>query len=106
MPHVLTQHNDIGRSGLNSAESILRTSNVNVTTFGKLFTRRVDGEIYAQPLYVQGAAIPGHSPPPNVVYVATMHNSVYAFDADHPAASTAFWHTSLQSSSSLPDSNI
>lgn len=73
---VLTSRNDTNRSGANLKEKILNTSNVNTTKFGRLFSRPVDGQIWAQPLYVGG--VNGK----NVVYVATEHNSVYAFDAD------------------------
>jgi len=90
---VLTQHNDNGRTGAYLGESLLTTTNVNSAQFGKLFVREVDGQIYAQPLYVPGVAVPGG--PRNVVYVATMHNSVYAFDADNPAASQPLWQVSL-----------
>src|SRR5579883_1085296 len=74
---VVTQHNDNARSGTNLDESILNTANVNVRQFGKLFTRAVDGQLYAQPLYVPNLAIPGQGTH-NVVFVATMHDSVYA----------------------------
>src|SRR5690348_13505117 len=87
---VLTNHNDNGRTGQDLQETTLTTSNVNVSNFGKLFTRTVDGYIYAQPLYVPGLAIGGKTR--NVVYVATEHNSVYAFDADDPTASAPLWH--------------
>ncbi|MEO7718267.1 MAG: pyrrolo-quinoline quinone [Capsulimonas sp.] len=91
---VLTHHNDNLRTGTNSGEKILSTKNVNVNTFGKIFTRSVDGQIYAQPLYVPKVSIPDHGKH-NVVYVATMHDSVYAFDADDPAASEPLWHVNL-----------
>ncbi len=83
---VLTQHNDNVRSGANLEEKKLNTSNVNVNQFGLVASRDVDGRIYAQPLYVPGITIAGKIK--NVVYVATMHNWVYAFDADDlsPAA--------------------
>jgi hypothetical protein len=74
--HVLTSRFDSARTGANLKEKVLTTSNVNGAAFGKLFTRNLDGQVYAQPLYVGG--VNGK----NVVYVATEHNSVYAFDAD------------------------
>ncbi len=57
--NVVTQHYDNARTGLNPNESILTTANVNTNSFGKLFSQSVDGEIYAQPLYMPGITIPG-----------------------------------------------
>lgn len=91
---VTTYHNNIRRTGANVEEVILNTSNVRPGTFGKLFERNVDGSIDAQPLYVPNLAIPGQGTH-NVIYVATEHNSVYAFDADVPSANVPFWHTIL-----------
>lgn len=84
---VLTQRNDNQRSGLNLKESILTTSNVNVNTFGKLFTLNLDGYVFAQPLYVPSLTIQGVTH--NVIYAATAGDSIYAFDAD---SGTQLWY--------------
>ncbi len=78
--HVLTSRNDAARTSSNPQERILSTASVKPNAFGKLFTRPLDGSVFAQPLFVGG--ISGK----NVVYVATEHNSVYAFDADDTRA--------------------
>ena len=80
--NVTTHHGDNGRSGTNLLETILTPANVNAGQFGKLYTVPLDGQVYAQPLYVSSLAIPGLGRH-NVVYVATMNNSVYALDADN-----------------------
>ena len=77
---VLTQHNNNQRTGANLNETTLNTSNVNVTQFGLLFKLPVDDQAYASPLYVANLNIGGVTH--NVVYVATMNNTVFAFDAD------------------------
>lgn len=83
---VLTQHNDNNRSGLNDNETALTTANVNVQQFGQVFTVIVDDQVYAQPLVVGHVAIDGGSH--NVVLVATVNNTVYAFDGNDGAV---FW---------------
>ncbi|BDI29796.1 hypothetical protein CCAX7_18470 [Capsulimonas corticalis] len=83
---VWTQHNDNARTGQNTHETTLNVSNVNKNTFGKLFSYPVDDQIYTQPLYMPALTMPVDGKVHNVVYVATVNNSLYAFDADDPTA--------------------
>jgi uncharacterized protein (TIGR03437 family) len=80
-PAVLTWHNDNARTGQNLQETILTPATVNAAVFGRLATISVDGKVDAQPLYVASLTIPGQGLH-NVLYIATEHDSVYAFDAD------------------------
>jgi hypothetical protein len=93
---VTTWHYDNSRTGVNPKETILTPQNVNFEKFGKLFTHSVDGAIIGQALYLPDIRIPGKGTH-NVVYVATMHDSVYGFDADSHAGSNAnpLWHTTF-----------
>jgi hypothetical protein len=91
-PGMFTYHGDRFRSGLNLQEFALTSATVKSSTFGKLFTRAVDGQIYAQPLHVANLTIAGAKH--NVVYVATEHSSVYAFDADGKTTAP-FWKRSF-----------
>lgn len=91
---VLTYHNDNFSSGQNLTETILTPANVNSSTFGKLFSTSVDGQVYAQPLYMAGVNITtgGNQGTHNVVFVATEHDSLYAIDAN---SGTVLWKDSL-----------
>jgi hypothetical protein len=89
---VLTYHNDDARDGAFTQETTLNTANVNSIQFGKLFSYPVDGQIYAQPLYLPNVTIGGVSH--SVVYVATQNNSLYAFDATG-TQTTPFWQVNL-----------
>ncbi|RDV00143.1 pyrrolo-quinoline quinone [Trinickia dinghuensis] len=87
---VLTYHNDIARTGQYLAETTLTPANVNAAQFGKVAFLATDGKVDAQPLYVSHVSMNGGTH--NVVYVATEHASVYAFDADN---NTKLWQRSL-----------
>jgi uncharacterized protein (TIGR03437 family) len=87
---VLTANYDNNRTNANLSEFVLNKSNVNPAQFGKLYSFAIDGEAYAQPLYVRGVNFAGGTTR-NVLYVATMHNSVYAFDADASASTAPLW---------------
>ena len=89
---VFTYHNNLSRDGSNPSEYVLTTSNVTAATFGKLFSCAVDGAIYTQPLWVANLAI--NNANHNVVFVATQHEGLYAFDADASPCVT-LWHASL-----------
>jgi hypothetical protein len=93
--NVTTQQNDLARTGQNLAETILTTSNVNSTQFGKLFVLPVTGQITAQPLYLSGVTINATSH--NVVYVATRSDLIYAFDANsnNGANASPLWQVTL-----------
>src|SRR5438270_387126 len=89
-PDVTTYHYNVSRDGLNAKETILTQANVNAAQFGKIGFDAVDGKVDAQPLYLANVAIGGQLR--NVLYVATEHDSVYAFDADSGAQ---IWKTSI-----------
>jgi hypothetical protein len=89
---VFTYHNDLSRDGANTHEYALSPSTVSTTKFGKLFSCPVDGAVYTQPLWVPGLTIGGG--PHNVVFVATQHDSLYAFDAD-ASPCVKYWQVKL-----------
>ena len=88
-----TFHNDSLRTGQNLQETVLTPTNVSSSSFGKLFDYTLDGYTFASPLYVAGVNIPGQGVH-NIVYVATEHDSVYAFDADG-RSTTPLWRVSF-----------
>ena len=90
---VTTWHNDNAHTGQYLRETVLTPLNVNSTTFGKLGSYPVDGQIYAQPLYWPGLYIP-HMGTYNLVFVATENDSIYALDADAPG-SQPLWHVNF-----------
>ncbi|MGA7292702.1 MAG: hypothetical protein WBW53_08800 [Terriglobales bacterium] len=93
---VTTWHYDNMRSGANPNETILTPQDVNSDQFGKLFTQTVDGSVIGQALYLPAVTIPKLGVH-NVIYAATMNDSVYAFDADSATGKNAnpLWHTSF-----------
>jgi hypothetical protein len=98
---VLTNRDDNFRRGASLNETTLTHDNVNVNDFGKVFTRGVDGQIYAQPLIVSNVSFPriGRR---SVVIVATTRNMVYAFDAEDPQAWHPIWRTNLDNGDATP----
>jgi hypothetical protein len=103
---VTTSQYDNVRSGANTLETTLTPRNVNVRRFGKILALKVDGDVYAQPLFVAGLEIPGKGRH-DVLFVATEHDSVYAFDAyGHPAS--PLWRVSFLRSgvTTVPEDDV
>ncbi len=90
---MILQHNDLRRTGWMYSEEQLTQANVNANSFGKLFSRSVDDQIYTQPLVLSNLKIKGKYR--DVVFVATVNNSVYAFDAVSDTANAPIWQTNL-----------
>jgi hypothetical protein len=97
-PDIVTYHYDNARTGLNSNELLLSPATVSMSTFGKVGFFTTDGKVDAQPLYLSGVPIPGRGTH-NVLYVATEHDTVYAFDAD---SGTVLWQVSLLGAAETP----
>lgn len=92
--NVLTANGNNDRNNSNLQETRLSPATVDPSTFGKLATFPVDGQVFSQPLVVSGLAIPGKGTR-NVVFVSTMHNTVYAFDADAMSPVCILWQVNL-----------
>ncbi len=90
---VLTQHNNNARTGANLRETTLTPGNVNKTQFGMLFKRALDDQLYTQPLVATGIQVGGGVR--DLVYVTTVNNSVYAFDANDAEAESPVWHVNF-----------
>src|ERR1051326_8186427 len=92
--------NENARAGWNANETALTTGNVNVQHFGKLFSLAVDDQVFAQPLVAGGITIRGGVH--NVVYVATVDNTLYAFDGDN---GTLYWQRNFTAPGMRPPTN-
>lgn len=97
---VVTQHNDLARTGWNNSETVLNPGNVNVKQFGKIFKVQVDDQLYAQPLILSNLTIANGKH--NVVFLATTNNSVYAADADN---GTVYWNKNFTPAGQRPPRN-
>jgi hypothetical protein len=95
---VLTYHNDNQRTGRNLRETMLTLTNVNSTTFGKLFVIATDGKVDAQPLYLPNVTIPANGTH-NILFVASEHDTVYGFDAD---SGSPLWHVTMLKTAETP----
>ncbi|HXB74091.1 MAG TPA: hypothetical protein VNY05_37980 [Candidatus Acidoferrales bacterium] len=98
--NILTANGNNDRTNSNLQETRLSPATVNTSAFGKLGTFSVDGQVYAQPLVVSGLAVSGGTH--NAVFVSTMHNSVYAFDADAMSPVSLLWQVNLGASVPAP----
>jgi hypothetical protein len=96
---VLTQHNGNERTGANLRETALRPSNVDKAHFGMLFKRLVDDQLYTQPLLLTNVEVGGGTR--DLVFVTTVNNSVYAFDANDAEAKAPIWHVNFGTPANL-----
>jgi outer membrane protein assembly factor BamB len=101
---VLTQHNNLSRTGVNLHETVLTPADVNQAGFGMLFKRVLDDQLYTQPLLVTNVAVNGGTH--DIVYVTTVNNSVYAFDANDPEATVPIWHVNFGTPANLHSANF
>jgi len=101
---LLTQHNDNARTGANLEETTLTPMNVTEKLFGMLFKRVVDDQLYTQPLLATHINIGGGTH--DVVYVTTVNNNVYAFDANDASATAPLWHVNFGTPANLHDADF
>ena len=102
--NVATQHNNRERTGANLEETILTPANVNAKQFGMLFRHVVDDQVYGQPLVVTNLRVQGGTH--DVVFITTVNNSVYAFDANDTQASGPLWHVNFGTPPNVNDGNF
>lgn len=101
---IITQHNDNQRTGCNSTETLLTTGNVSSESFGKLNEYPVDGSVYAQPLLVPADSTNGFEH--DVLIVATMHGTVFAFNVIGSTLISIHWQNHLVDTIQLPAPDI
>lgn len=101
---VLTQHNDLIRTGTSLHETTLTPVNVSPATFGMLFMRQVDDQLYTQPLIATDIHVRGGVH--DLVIVTTVNNSVYAFDANDRRNQQPLWHVNFGTPADLHDANF
>ncbi len=101
--NITTWQVDLQHTGNNSNETVLTPGTISSPgNFGLLFSQQMDGQTYGQPLIVSGVSVGGT--PHNIVYVATEHNSLYAFDGDTNVGlnASALWHATLMPAGTVP----
>ncbi|KAK3390063.1 hypothetical protein B0H63DRAFT_464722 [Podospora didyma] len=103
---TITQHQDNLRSGFNPNETTLTTINVKDATFGKKSELLLDGSVYAQPLVATDVVLPGQTQAVDILFVATMHSSLYAFDITTSGNNSQLWRLKLGSSIQLPNDAV
>jgi hypothetical protein len=102
--NVLTQHNEDARTGVNQHESILTPGNVSTARFGLLWKLPVDDQVYSQPLYLSNVSV--HGGTHDLVFITTVNNSVYAFDANAPIDAKPLWHVNFGTPANLYDADF
>jgi subtilisin-like proprotein convertase family protein len=102
---VLKHRYDPANTGANLSETILTAANVNTNQFGLLYSRAVDDQIYAQPLIMTNVSLPGKGTH-NLLLVATVNDSVYAFDADDASVTSPYWKRSFLSPNVVPPNSL